>query len=174
MSLSYLIKPLSPKHDRKEFSCEEPELTEFLHNRALVEMEARSSACFVLTPKDDPGRIAGFFTLSAATISLAKLPPELIAHLPKYPNLPATLLGRLARDSEFRGAGVGELLLVAALRKALGTTRSVGSMAVVTDPKGPKAEDFYRKYGFQNLGGGRRMFLTMQDIAEWLEKGGVT
>jgi GNAT superfamily N-acetyltransferase len=162
----YLIETLSAtKHRRQEFSCEEVELTEFLHHRALLEMEARASACFVLVSRDDPRRVAGFYTLSAATISLAKLPPELAEQLPKYPNLPATLLGRLARDLEFRGAGLGDLLLVSALRRALGSTSSIGSVAVVTDPKDAKAEAFYRKYGFRNLGGGRRMFLTMKEIA---------
>jgi predicted GNAT family N-acyltransferase len=174
MSLSYLIEPLSAsKHRRDEFSCEEPDLTEFLHHCALPEMQARAAACFVLTPEEDPRRVAGFYTLSAATISLVKLPPELSAHLPKYPNLPATLLGRLARDQEFRGAGLGELLLVSALRRALESTSRVGSVAVVTDPKSPKAADFYRKYGFRNLGGGHRTFLTMEEIAKWLGGGGV-
>ena len=174
MSSSYLVEPLSAsKHRRNEFSCEEHELTEFLQHRALLEMEARASACFVLVPNDDPGRVAGFYTLSAATISLAKLPLELTTQLPKYPNLPATLLGRLARDQQFRGAGLGDLLLVSALRRALGSTSSVGSVAVVSDPKNAQAESFYQKYGFRNLGGGRRMFLTMKEIAAALEKGGL-
>jgi GNAT superfamily N-acetyltransferase len=136
-------------------------------------MEARASACFVLAPKDNPGQVAGFFTLSAATVSLSKLLPELITQLPKYPNLPATLLGRLARDQKFHGAGMGDLLIVSALRRALGTTSSVGSVAVVTGPKNAQAEAFYRKHGFRNLGGGRRMFLTMGEIAASLEKGGM-
>jgi GNAT superfamily N-acetyltransferase len=174
MNRPYLVEPLSAaKHRRNEFSCEEPELAEFLHYRSIPEMEARASACFVLAPKDDPGRVAGFYTLSAATIILARLPPELTTRLPKYPNLPATLLGRLARDRNFRGAGLGDLLLVSALRRALGSTSSVGSVAVVTDPQNAQVEDFYRKYGFRNLGGGRRMFLTMKEIAASLEKGGV-
>ncbi len=143
---------------------------EFLRNLALPEMEARASACFVLVPKDDPGRIAGFYTLSAATISLAKLPAELTAQLPKYPNLPATLLGRLARDQHFRGAGLGELLLISALQRALSGTSDIGSIAVVTDPKNLEAARFYRKFGFRELGGGRRMFLTMAAIAETFKK----
>ena len=174
MSRSYLIEPLSAaRHRRSDFLCEDQELTQFLHHRALPEMEARASACFVLAPKDDPGRVAGFYTLSAATLSLAKLPPAFTTQLPMYPNLPATLLGRLARDQEFRGAGLGDLLLVSALRRALSGTSTVGSVAVVTDPKNAQAGDFYRKYGFRSLGGGRRMFLAMREIAAWLEKRGV-
>lgn len=174
MNAPWHIEPLSAeKHRRNEFSCEEPELTEFLRNRALPEMAARASACFVLVPEDDPGRVAGYYTLSAATISLAKLPPELTARLPKYPNLPATLLGRLARDQSFRGAALGELLLVGALRRALVSTVSIGSVAIVTDPENAQAEGFYQKHGFRSLGGGRRMFLAMTEIAASLGKGGV-
>jgi len=68
---------------------------------------------------------------------------------------------------------LGELLLVSALRRALKSASRVGSVAVVTDPKSPKAADFYRKYGFRNLGGGHRMFLTMREIAKWLEERGL-
>ncbi|MGA2750034.1 MAG: GNAT family N-acetyltransferase [Verrucomicrobiota bacterium] len=174
MSIKYLVEPLSgAKHRRAEFSCEEQELTEFLQQRALAEMEARASACFVLVPETDSGRIAGFYTLSAATIGLAKLPLDLTAGLPQYPNLPATLLGRLARDQNWRGSGLGDLLLTSALSRALGGTASVGSVAVVTDPKNSKARAFYRRHGFRDLGAGRRMFLLMAEIAACLHEGGL-
>jgi GNAT superfamily N-acetyltransferase len=136
-------------------------------------MAARASACLVLVPKTDPGLVAGFYTLSAATLSLAKLPPELAAELPNYPNLPATLLGRLARDQRFRGQGLGDLLLVSALRRSLGNTARVGSVAVVTDPKHARAKTFYEQYSFRPLGGGRRLFLPMQEILASLGAGDV-
>lgn len=175
MSLLYRIEPLSASnHRRDKFACEEPALTEYFRRRALVEMAARASVCFVLVPIKDPGQVLGFYTLSAATISLAKLPSDLAAQLPQYPNLPATLLGRLARDGRFRGAGLGDLLLVSALRRALESSRSIGSVAVVTDPKNSKVEDFYRKHGFRHLGAGRRMFMTMEDIASGIKEAQIT
>ena len=126
--MSYLVEPLSAtKHRRNEFACEDDELTGFFCHRSWPEMESRASACFVLVPESDPGLVAGFYTLSAATVSLAKLPSQLTADLPKYPNLPATLLGRLARHEKLRGAGLGDLLLVSALRRSLASTSSVGS-----------------------------------------------
>jgi hypothetical protein len=63
--------------------------------------------------------------------------------------------------------------LVSALQRALTSTASVGSIAVVTDPKNAKAENFYKKYGFRRLGGGRRLFLAMKEVASWLQTGGV-
>ena len=173
MSTPYLVERLSAtKHRRNEFSCEENELTDFLQHRAWPEMEARASACFVLVARDDPGQILGFYTLSAATIVLAKLPAALTAEFPKYPKLPATLLGRLARDQKFRGTGLGALLLVSALQRSLLSASSVGSVAVVTDPKNSTAEEFYRKYGFRTLDGGRRMYLPMKEIAAIYGTGG--
>ena len=82
----------------------------------------------------------------------------------------ATLLGRLARDSAFRGKGIGELLLVSALKRALENTREVGSIAVVTDPKDANARHFYAKYGFRPLAADdRRLMLPMAEIKELME-----
>ena len=162
----YRVEPLNKaKHRREKFACEAPELTAYLRTQARKEIEAKTSACFVMVPIAEPGRIAGFYTLSAATIELTKLPTELARRLPRYPNLPATLLGRLARDLAFRRQGIGELLLVSALRRALDNTREVGSVAVITDPKDENAADFYRRYGFRAIATAeQRLMLPMAEI----------
>lgn len=163
----FRVEPLNKaSHRRENFACEAPELTAYLRTKARKEVEARTCACFVLVPKTEPGRIAGYYTLSSATIETAMLPPEIAQRLPRYPQCPATLLGRLARDAAFRGKGVGELLLVSALRRALENTHEVGSVAVVTDPKDQNAADFYAKYGFRPLASeDRRLMLPMTEIA---------
>ncbi len=154
-------------HCREEFSCESPELTEFLRTRARKEAKSRTSACFVLVPVADPGQIAGYYTLSATTIELEKLPVELTRKLPRYPRLPATLLGRLARALAFKGQGIGDLLMVDALKRAYENSSVIGSVAVVVDPKDDPAAKFYGTFGFQPLDG-RQMFLPMKAIPEWL------
>jgi GNAT superfamily N-acetyltransferase len=160
----YRIEPLdSAKHRRKEFRCESPELTDFLQKRARKEMEARLSACFVIVPLEDPGRIAGYYTLSAATIISASLPPATSKRLPHYPEFPATLLGRLARDLVFRGNGIGDKLMVSALSRALESSDEVGSLAIITDPKDQRAKEFYTEFGFQPLTE-TRMYLPMREI----------
>lgn len=95
----FIVEPLDPaKHRRAEFECELPELTEFLRTRARKEMEARSSACYVLVQETDPGRIVGYYTLSQTSVEVGKLPEAMAKRLPRYPQLGATLIGRLARD----------------------------------------------------------------------------
>jgi predicted N-acetyltransferase YhbS len=130
-------------------------------------MEARASACFVLVPLDDPGRIAGYYTLSAAEIITAELPEVLAKKLPRYRSLPATLLGRLARDIAFRGQGAGNRLIMDALARAFAGSSEIGSVAVVTDPKDERAAAFYQGFGFIRLND-RRLTLPMKDVARLL------
>jgi hypothetical protein len=61
-----------------------------------------------------------------------------------------------------KGQGLGELLLLDAVYRALKLSEQVASAAIVTDAKDPKAVDFYRKYGFIELPKTeRRLFLPM-------------
>jgi ribosomal protein S18 acetylase RimI-like enzyme len=162
----FRVEILDPAvHRRDDFSCESPELTEFLRTRARKEAKSRASACFVIVPVADPGQIAGYYTLSATSIELAKLPAELSKRLPRYPQVPATLLGRLARDLSFKGQGIGNLLLVDALKRAHENSSVIGAVAVVVDPKGEKAAAFYRDFGFQPLEE-NKMFLLMKSVPQ--------
>ena len=165
----FIIEPLDPsKHCREAFDCGVEALNDFLRTRARKEMEARSSACFVIVPLDDPGRIAGYYTLSAAEVITAELPEALAKKLPRYRSLPATLLGRLARDNAFRGRGVGDRLIADVLARAFAGSAEIGSVAVVTDPKDERAASFYRRFGFIRLND-RRMVLSMRDVARILQ-----
>jgi len=61
--------------------------------------------------------------------------------LPRYGQLPVTLLGRLAVDRSVGGQGVGEFLLVDALRRRLEAAQQIAAMAVIVDRRtnAPKA-----------------------------------
>jgi GNAT superfamily N-acetyltransferase len=119
-------------------------------------------------PANDPGRIAGFYTLSAAEIATSGLPDSIRKRMPRYRNLPATLLGRLARDEAFRGRGIGDRLMQDALSRAIAGSAEVGSIAVITDPKDEPAAAFYREFGFMPLTASR-LFLPMTDIVRLLQ-----
>jgi predicted GNAT family N-acyltransferase len=81
------------------------------------------------------------------------------------PEIPATLLGRLARSIEFRGQGMGGILLVDALKKALENSAHVASWAVVVDAIDEEAEEYYRRYGFLPFPNKpNRLFLPMNSI----------
>ena len=167
----FTISPLDPeKHRRSEFSCELPELTVFIQLRASHEGRLFASGCFVLAPINDPGRIAGYYTLTNASILLTKIPPDVAKKLPRYPEFGATLIGRMARALDFKGQDIGGLLLADALERTLAAAQQFGSVAVVVDPKTDKAARFYQRNGF-NWIDDKRMFIPMAVLKNWKANG---
>lgn len=113
------------------------------------------------------GKLAGFYTLTQDSIAAEDLPPELIRqlNLPRYKQMGATLLGRLARDLTYRGKGVGELLLVDALKRSFVMSRQIASAAVIVDARDEKAQKFYQDFGFIRFPDSeKRLFLPMATV----------
>jgi GNAT superfamily N-acetyltransferase len=78
------------------------------------------------------------------------LPPDILKRLPRYPLLPAALVGRLAIDRRFHRRGLGSALLAdAALRVING---DVKAFALIVEAKDETAVGFYRLQGFQPFG----------------------
>ena len=165
---SYIIEPFDPaKHRREEFDCSVEALNDYLKKRARKEMEGSLAACFVAVPADEPGRIAGFYTLSAATIGTVDLPEAMTRKLSRYRDFPATLLGRLARSVAFKGMGIGDRLMMSALARAASSSLEIAAWAMVTDPKDDSARRFYQSFGFSELDESR-MFIPMKNVAVML------
>ncbi len=164
----FRFEPLDrKKHDRAAFSCEQESLDRYLKERAVQEIKKRVAAVYVLTP--DGKTIAGYYTLSQYAIESGALPAALVQqlHLPRYDKLPATLLGRLARSKEFKGRGLGELLLMGALKRALEHSKNIASVAVVVDAIDDNARAFYRGYGFLDVPDHtNRLFLPMKTVGQ--------
>ena len=157
--------PLNKRHDRLDFCCGVDELDAWFRERASQDQGRHVAAVYVLTPVDEPTRVAGFYTLSATSVVLSDLPLSVARKLPRYPIVPAVLIGRLARDTRF--ANTGELLLVDALQRAHRHASEIAAAAVVVDAKNRRASDFYRRYGFAPLGSHPgRLFLSMAAIGK--------
>jgi len=151
---------LNSAHKRNLFSCEESSLEDYIKKQASQDIRRKVAACFIL--EAEGGIIKGYYSLSADNVDRTIIPAELQKKLP-YKKLPVTLLGRLARNLQYKGQGIGELLLADALRRAYEASSTIGSCAVVTDPINEKAVKFYESFGFTSLESGR-MFIPMDTI----------
>lgn len=157
------IAPLDDRHDRASFECGIDPLDRYLRTQASQDVRKRVASCFVLTDAD-PVPIA-FYTLTATSIALADLPTSLAKKLPRYPAVPATLMGRLAVDHRHRGRRLGELMIMDAFSRALRS--DIATYAFVVDAKDEKAESFYKAYEFLQLREARsRLFMPMAEIAK--------
>jgi GNAT superfamily N-acetyltransferase len=163
---SHKIELLGKKHDRVVFSCGINALDTYLQKRASQETKKKIATTFVMV-EGLTSAVIGYYTLSATSILLTDLPDETARKLPKYPNVPATLLGRLAIDSRYQGRGYGKLLIIDALRRALQATTEVASYAVVVDAINERARSFYEQYEFCAFPDRKlRLFLPMKTIAD--------
>ncbi|GAP97192.1 acetyltransferase [Leptolyngbya sp. NIES-2104] len=140
----------SQKHDRANFSCGKDSLDNYLRKQASQDLKRRVATVFVLVNEPEISVLA-YYTLSSYTIDISALDESFAKRLPRYPRLPATLLGRLAVDQTQKGKGYGELMLVDALRKSLEASTQIASLAVIAEALDENAVNFYLKYGFQTF-----------------------
>ena len=158
------VEVLDTHHDRKIFTCGNVELDRYLIRQAGQDIRKHVTATFVLVEKKSP-TVLGYYSLSATSIQLSVLPERIIKKLPKYPLLPAILLGRLAVEKTHHGMGYGQILLIDALNRCM-NTHDIGWVAVIVDAKDEQAVNFYEHHHFIRLSPtAQRLFLPRSTIA---------
>lgn len=156
----YVCEVLGKQHDRKHFDCGVSVLNDYLARIASQDVKRKAAAVFVMSPADDRSRIAGFYTLCSTSVELSELPEALAKRLPRYPEVPGILIGRLARDHAF--PGTGSLLVADALLRCVRIAAEVAATLIVVDAKDESARGFYAKQGFIELPNiTHRMFLPI-------------
>jgi GNAT superfamily N-acetyltransferase len=141
---SLRVEALGLKHDRSSFVSGAEALDRYLRSQAGQDARKNMAAPFVLVLPD--GVIGGYYTLSATGVKLTEFPADTTRKLPRYPLVPATLLGRLAVDQNYQGRGYGRFLLADALLRAIRS--EIASFAVVVDAKDQAARRFYERESF--------------------------
>jgi GNAT superfamily N-acetyltransferase len=157
------VDVLGSQHDRNSFSSGVEPLDRYFRTQAGQDARKNVAAPFVLVLPN--GAIAGYYTLSSTAVKPAELPAETMRRLPRYPLVPATLLGRLAVDQRYQGRGFGRFLLADALFRAV--RNEIASFAVIVEAKDDAARRFYERESFipfpdQPM----KLFRPMADIAE--------
>ena len=137
------VEPLG-SHDRSGFDSGVDALDRNFRTQAGQDARKNLAAPFVLVLPD--GTVAGYYTLSSASLRLSELPAQTARKLPRYPLVPATLLGRLAVDRRQQGKGYGRFLLADALYRA--AQSEIASFAVIVDAKDEDARTFYERESF--------------------------
>ncbi|BAZ14452.1 hypothetical protein NIES4071_62960 [Calothrix sp. NIES-4071] len=155
----------SKKHNRSCFSCGNESLDNYIRKQASQDLKKKIATVFVLIDSPNTDVIA-YYTLSSYTIDIANLDETFAKGIPRYPLLPATLLGRLAVDNTFQGQGMGKVILIDALKRALDAITQVASLAVVVEAIDEDAVRFYQKYGFRQFKQyPLKLYLSMNSIA---------
>lgn len=145
MKGGFIVEPLGA-HDRSAFSCGTATLDRYLRERASQDVRRLVASCFVIV-ETATDTVAGYYTLAATSVPANDLPAEVLKRLPRYPVLPAALVGRLAVDQRFRRRGIGSALLADAMLRAL--KADTKAFALIVEAKDENAAAFYRLEGFR-------------------------
>ena len=162
------IETLGAHHDREGFGCGVESLDRYLKMQASQDVRRKANAVFVLVTAERGSEIIGYFTLCATSLGQGDVPEAARKHVPRYPLVSATLLGRLAISSTRQGEGLGGILLAHALRKAYASADTVGSSMVVVDAIDERAAAFYAAHGFTQLGASLRLVIAMRNLSDFV------
>lgn len=140
----YRVVRFDAQYDRQSFCCRSEPLNRYLQQQVSQDIKRRVAACFLAITTHN--QIAGYYTLAATSVPLLDLPEDKRKKMPRYPSVPAVLMGRLAIDQTHTGKGLGAALLVDALQRA--SLAEIAAYALIVDAKDDNAQSFYHHFGF--------------------------
>lgn len=164
------VRLLDRDHDKAGFTCGVDTLDRYLNTQAGQDIKRKANAVFALSPREQPTRILGYYTVCSLALEQGHVPEAARKHMPRYPLVSATLIGRLAVATDCQGRGLGSLLLADALKRAYQATDTVGSSMVVVDAIDEPAARFYGAHGFLRLPDSPRLVIPMRLIGRTLSR----
>lgn len=151
-------RKLATDDDFSGFCCGNPDIDAWLRNRAVRARRQGAAVTYVTT--DSEGVVAGFYALSAISVSRAEVAGGwLRRNVPGQ--IPCVLLGMLGVDERFKGKGLGAQLLRDAVMRSMAAADVIGARAMVVDPADEQARSFYKHYGFRDLLGTECMYIPL-------------
>jgi GNAT superfamily N-acetyltransferase len=157
------VERFGKRHDRSQFDCGVESLNDWLR-KLVSQYERRDLARTYVAVQPGENLVLGYYAISNHRVGYEALPAEQAKGLPRI-DVPVVLLGRLAVDQSVRGQGLGEFLLLDALRRASDLAEQIGLRAVEVHAVNEPAQRFYLKYGFVPLlDDPRHLFLPMSVI----------
>ena len=165
----WIIEPYEKKrHDRTGFDCGIAALNDWLATK-VSQFDSKDLARTYVLVRREGAAVRGYYALSNHTVVYEALPKNQLPNdrakgLPPI-DIPVVLIGRLAVDLSVQGEGLGEFLLIDALRWAEYLAERIGIQAVEVDAINEAAKQFYERYGFLSLADDpHHLFLPMKVI----------
>lgn len=163
------IEALASHHDRDGFSCGVDSLDRYLRTQASQDVRRKANGVFILVEPNKPKVVLGYYTLCATALAQGDVPAAARKHVPRYPLVSATLVGRLAVSQTRQGERLGAMLLADAAQRAYASAAIVGSSMLVVEAINERAAAFYEGNGFVRLPDSLRLVLPMHSIQRMVD-----
>ena len=153
--------PLHEWHDTNSFDCGIEPLNSYLKLYARQAQKRQGARTYVVAKNR---QVIGYYTIVFGGVDWNDAPDYVRKGLGKYP-IPVMIVARLAVDKSWSGKGVGNSLLLDAVRRAIAASDIAGLRALVVDAKNDTAKKFYEKRGFRPWPvESKRLFVTLSEI----------
>lgn len=151
---------LADRHQLADFDSGEESLDTWLKKRALPNQFAGASRTFVAC---DGLRVAGFYALNSGAVTARNVPGRFRRNMPEP--IPVVLLGRMAVDKRWQGAGLGRSLFRDAVMRVAQAAETIGIRGILVHALTEKARSFYLRVGFTECPHDRMtLVVTLQDV----------
>lgn len=153
---------LDAAHDLGKFACGKSELDDWLRNHALAS-EGRTARTYVVC--ENKVIVIGYYCIATGSVERGALPSRLkrVRGLPNQ--IPVAIIGRLARDTRYRGTGLGADLLRDAISRIVAASGTIGIRCILVHAIDDEAARFYKKYQFVECPVGPRTLVLPMETA---------
>jgi GNAT superfamily N-acetyltransferase len=161
------IELYSSSHLYAQFDCGVEALNKYLQSLASPDIKRGMAQVYIAV---DKSIVVGYYSLSPFSILFSELPEKLSKKYPPNKDVPCWLIGKLARSLSVKGQGIGEFLLLDAMKRIKQGACVYGGFCIIVDTKDDKAARFYKKYGFEILDEAqntRRYYLPIAEIPDF-------
>jgi GNAT superfamily N-acetyltransferase len=153
--------PLHEGHGTSGFDCGVEALNTYLKRFARQTQKRDGARTYVVI---EGNSVVAYYTLVFGGIDWSAAPETVRKGLGKYP-IPVMIIARLAVDTNWGGKGLGNSLLLDAVRRAVAASEIAGLRAVMVAAKDDAAKLFYEKRGFRAWpSDSNRLFVTMSEL----------
>lgn len=143
MGLMSKPEAITPQHSLDAFDCGESVLNDWLKLRAIDNDQRGASRTFVVHQENS---VIAYYSLATGGVALEVAPGKIKRNMPNP--IPVMVLGRLAVDKAWHGAGLGRGLLKDAVLRTLRVAQDAGIRALLVHALSDSAKLFYQRYGF--------------------------
>lgn len=119
---------LSDKFDLTQFENENPKFVKYLCEEASKDQESNVGRVFLFIHNADY-KIVGYVTLAMSHVP--KKEHIKLKGVTRYSNIPALLLGQMARDSRYNHMGAGRLMLDWVINQGVNLSKIVGCRLIL-------------------------------------------
>ncbi|MFL5260384.1 MAG: GNAT family N-acetyltransferase [Hyphomicrobiales bacterium] len=137
-------EPLGEQHDVVDFESGVRSLDEWLRRRARANQVSGASRTFVAC---EGRRVAGYYAVASGAVAISSTTARLRRNMPDP--VPVVLLGRLAVDRRYQGAGIGRALFRDAAQRISEAADMIGIRGILVHAISQDAKRFYEALGFE-------------------------